>query len=68
MNAIPADKNSSFTCILSKDCKNVECCVNLPVLNISMSTVFRIDECRNNLRLEIDNLIHNFKLSEILYG
>lgn len=50
------------------DCKSVECCVNLPVLNTSVTTVFRIDECRNNLRLEIGNLVHSFKLSEILYG
>ncbi|XP_063408919.1 uncharacterized protein LOC134692400 [Mytilus trossulus] len=68
MKVYPVDKNSSFSCSVSKDCTSVECCVNLPVLNMSISTVFRINECRNNLRLEIDNLIHNFKLSEILYG
>ncbi|VDI15760.1 Hypothetical predicted protein [Mytilus galloprovincialis] len=68
MKVLPADKNSSFTCILSMDCKSVECCVNLPVLNTPVTTVFRIDECRNNLRLEIGNLVHSFKLSEILYG
>lgn len=68
MKVLPADKNSSFSCSVSKDCTSVECCVNLPVLNISVTIMFRINECRNNLRLGIDNLVHNFKLSEILYG
>ncbi|XP_076086944.1 uncharacterized protein LOC143057518 [Mytilus galloprovincialis] len=64
----PADHYNSFSCIISKDNKSVECCVNLPFLNTSVRTVFRIIQCRNNLRLEIDNLVHNFKLSEISYG
>ncbi|XP_052083599.1 uncharacterized protein LOC127720898 [Mytilus californianus] len=68
MKVLPEDKNSSFSCIVSKDCKSVECCVNLPVLNTSVTPVFSIEECRNILILEIDNLVHNLKLSEILYG
>lgn len=68
MKVTPEDHYNSFSCIISKDNKSVECCVNLTFLNTSVRTVFRIIQCRNNLRLEIDNLVHNFKLSEISYG
>ncbi|CAC5398334.1 unnamed protein product [Mytilus coruscus] len=64
----PADHYSSYSCIISENCQSVHCCVNLPTLNTKVTTVFRINQCRNNLRLEIDNLVHDFKLSEILYG
>ncbi|VDI76849.1 Hypothetical predicted protein, partial [Mytilus galloprovincialis] len=68
VKVIPIDHHSSYSCFISENCQSVQCCVNLPTLNTKVTTVFRIIQCRNNLRLEIDNLVHDIKLSEVSYG
>ncbi|XP_063408925.1 uncharacterized protein LOC134692405 [Mytilus trossulus] len=68
IKVVPTDRHDRFSCRLSLDCTSVECCINLPILDTSVSIVFEINECRNNLRLQIDNLKQDLKLSDVLYG
>ncbi|VDI73729.1 Hypothetical predicted protein [Mytilus galloprovincialis] len=68
IKVIPVGREDSLSCIVSTDCTSVECCVNLPILNTSVVIVFEINQCRNNLKMKIDNLTQNLKLSEVFYG
>lgn len=68
IKVIPVGREDSLWCSVTTDCTSVECCVNLPILNTSVLIVFEMNQCRNNLKLQIENLIQNLKLSEVFYG
>jgi hypothetical protein len=62
------DLPSWVTCSVTSTCNSIECCVDLPRLNKSVTVGMVIENCRNTLLLNIGHQRTKIKLNEFQFG
>ena len=62
------DLPSWITCSVTSTCNSIECCVDLPRLNKSVTVGMVIENCRNTLLLNIGHQRTKIKLNEFQFG
>ena len=62
------DSVSKVTCYVPSQCTAVDCCVDVPALDMSFHTHLSIDPCQYTLRIGIDKYGFTLALDQIKSG
>lgn len=67
-NPLSPDSVSKVTCYVPSLCTAVDCCVDVPDLDMSFHAYLSIDPCQYTLRVGIDKYSFTVALDQLEYG
>ena len=62
------DSANKVTCYVPSQCTAVDCCLDVPALDMSFHTYLSIDPCQYTLYIGIDKYSFKVSLDQIKYG